>query len=90
VTQIAGRTYAQMQHSGFLSRFYYTTPYCMTMLEYCKLILQKVSFDISLFRKEFQKAMIRLLPEEVVDLKLWCLETFGQYYCLKAQLDIAS
>lgn len=61
----------------------------MTMLEYCKLILQKVSFDISLFRKEFLKAISNLLPEEVNELKTWCLATFGETYCEQARINLA-
>lgn len=46
-----------------------------TMLEYSKTILQKVSFDAKLFYKELKKALERLLPEEVAELKIW-LENF--------------
>ncbi|UWX53805.1 hypothetical protein NYZ99_11725 [Maribacter litopenaei] len=46
-----------------------------TMLEYSKTVLQKVSFDAKLFYKELKKALERLLPEEVAELKIW-LETF--------------
>ncbi len=46
-----------------------------TMLEYSKTVLQKVSFDAKLFYKELKKALVRLLPEEVEELKAW-LETF--------------
>jgi hypothetical protein len=56
----------------------------MTMLEYCKLILEKVSFDVALFRREFRKALRNLLPDEVQDLKLWCVNTFGLAYCTTA------
>ncbi|WP_026812828.1 hypothetical protein [Arenibacter certesii] len=42
-----------------------------TMLEYTKTVLQKVSFDSSLFCKELEKALTRLLPIEVEELKLW-------------------
>ncbi|MGB5273495.1 MAG: hypothetical protein WBN39_05515 [Flavobacteriaceae bacterium] len=41
------------------------------MLEYTKTVLQKVSFDVKLFCKEVKKAVERLLPEEVEELKLW-------------------
>lgn len=56
----------------------------MTMLEYCKMILQKVSFDPSLFRMELHKALKELLAEEVQELKQWCVRTFGITYCLHA------
>lgn len=41
------------------------------MLDYTKTILQKVSFDTKLFTKEVKKALIRLLPEEIQELKIW-------------------
>lgn len=46
-----------------------------TMLEYTKTVLKKVSFDAKLFYKELKKALVRLLPEEAEELKLW-LEQF--------------
>jgi len=41
------------------------------MLEYTKTILQKVSFDANLFAKEVRKAVSRLLPTEIEELKIW-------------------
>lgn len=41
------------------------------MIEYTKTILAKVSFDPNLFCKELKKAMDRLLPYEVEELKVW-------------------
>ena len=41
------------------------------MLEYTKTVLQKVSFDAKLFSKELQKAISRLLPNEIEELKIW-------------------
>ncbi|NDV15972.1 hypothetical protein GO009_08040 [Muricauda sp. TY007] len=41
------------------------------MLDYTKTILQKVSFDVKLFARELQKAISRLLPSEVEELKIW-------------------
>lgn len=41
------------------------------MLEYTKTVLQKVSFDSILFCKELEKAISRLLPFEVEELKQW-------------------
>lgn len=41
------------------------------MLDYTKTILQKVSFDAKLFTRELQKAISRLLPNEVEELKIW-------------------
>lgn len=51
-----------------------------TMLEYIKMILQKVSFDKSLFEKELKKAIAMLVPEEIKQLKSWCYEQFGRLY----------
>ncbi len=45
------------------------------MLEYTKTVLQKVSFDTKLFCKELKKAVSRLLPNEIEELKSW-LEQF--------------
>ena len=41
------------------------------MLDYTKTILQKVSFDVRLFSKELKKAISRLLPSEIEELKIW-------------------
>lgn len=41
------------------------------MLEYTKTVLQKVSFDVKLFTKELKKAISRLLPYEIEELKRW-------------------
>ena len=41
------------------------------MYEYTKVILQKVSFDPILFYKELEKAISRLLPYELEELKIW-------------------
>lgn len=41
------------------------------MFEYTKTILSKVSFDVNLFCKEVQKALQRLLPYEIEELKIF-------------------
>ena len=41
------------------------------MFEYTKTVLKKVSFDATLFCKEVQKAVERLLPYEVEELKIF-------------------
>ena len=41
------------------------------MFEYTKTILDKVSFDAVLFCKEVRKALTRLLPHEIEELKIW-------------------
>ena len=44
------------------------------IFEYTKTILKKVSFDAHLFRKELEKALERLLPFEIEELKIWLLK----------------
>lgn len=41
------------------------------MLEYTKTVLNKVSFDATLFCREVQKALERLLPYEIEELKIF-------------------
>lgn len=41
------------------------------MYDYTKTILERVSFDANLFCKELQKALERLLPYEIEELKIW-------------------
>jgi len=41
------------------------------MFEYTKTVLQKVSFDTQLFCKELKKAVNRLLPYEIEELRIW-------------------
>lgn len=41
------------------------------MFEYTKIVLHKVSFDAVLFCKEVQKAVQRLLPYEIQELKIF-------------------
>lgn len=50
------------------------------MLEMSKQILQKVSFDRLLFKKELRKSINWIKPSEHLQLKLWCLATFGAGY----------
>ncbi|OZI06709.1 hypothetical protein BWI93_18855 [Siphonobacter sp. BAB-5385] len=52
----------------------------ITVLEYVKIILQKVSFDAHLFEKELRKALRQLIPAEVKELKQWCYTLFGKIY----------
>lgn len=50
-----------------------------TMFAYTKEILERVSFDPSLFTKELQKALKALLPYEVEQLREWLLNfTLGK------------
>ncbi|MFD2541212.1 hypothetical protein ACFSSB_02680 [Lacinutrix gracilariae] len=41
------------------------------MFEYTKTVLNKVSFDAALFCKEVQKAVQRLLPYELEELRIF-------------------
>jgi DNA topoisomerase VI subunit A len=50
------------------------------MLELCKEILTKVSFDQVLFQKELKKSLKWIKKEEVDGFKKWCLSTFGKQY----------
>ena len=49
------------------------------MLEFSKNILQKVSFDQNLFRKELQKSARWIGKNEIITLKVWALTSFSQY-----------
>ena len=48
------------------------------MFEYTKTILDKVSFDAVLFCKEVKKALQRLLPHEIEELKIWIVSLTEQ------------
>lgn len=48
------------------------------MFEMYKYVLDKVSFDQLLFRKELEKAMKKIKPNEQLLFKMWCLNTFDQ------------
>jgi hypothetical protein len=50
------------------------------MLELSQKILQKVSFDKMLFKKELMKSIRWVKPSEKTLLLMWCLTTFGQQY----------
>ncbi|MCD4734733.1 MAG: hypothetical protein K8R53_01695 [Bacteroidales bacterium] len=50
------------------------------MLKYTKTILQKVSFNKDLFRKELRKSLKWLNKEEMLILKIWCVSQFGNIY----------
>lgn len=44
------------------------------IFDYTKTVLKKVSFDVELFSKELKKAVKRLLPFEIEELRLWLLQ----------------
>lgn len=45
--------------------------FVMSMLDYCKIILQKVHFSRRLFRKEYKKSFLYLEAAEREELKRW-------------------
>jgi hypothetical protein len=47
-----------------------------TMLEYCKMVLQSVSFNKQLFKKEYRKSMKWLKHNELLQLKDWIRNDF--------------
>lgn len=49
-----------------------------TMLEYCKYVLQRVSFNPGLLRKEYRKSILWLQPGEVAQLKQWIRKNKAQ------------
>ncbi len=50
------------------------------MFELSKNILEKVSFDKTLFRKELTKAVKWLKPDEKMLLMVWCISMYGNQY----------
>lgn len=48
------------------------------MLEYTKIILEKVSFEPWIFKKELRKALRQSTKEEVKQLMSWCREKFSK------------
>ncbi|MBK8499048.1 MAG: hypothetical protein IPL52_09570 [Flavobacteriales bacterium] len=50
------------------------------MMEFSKQVLQKVSFDRLLFKKELTKAVRWMGQSDQLVLKAWCLATFGHLY----------
>ncbi|HRH39310.1 MAG TPA: hypothetical protein PK760_13250 [Flavobacteriales bacterium] len=50
------------------------------MMEFSKQVLQKVSFDRILFKKELTKACKWLGKSDQLVLQAWCLATFGHVY----------
>lgn len=63
------------------------------MLEYAKVILPKVSFSKELFRKELNKCIHWVEPEQIQELYKWCQENFNEMYpdvLAEAFTDIAA
>lgn len=53
-------------------------------LEYCKFILEKVSFDEFLFEKELQKALSRLTATDVKELVVWLRSKFNHHAVVRS------
>jgi len=57
------------------------------IFEYTKTVLKKVSFNAELFCKELEKAINRLLPFEIEELRIWLDEFTASrpelYSCLR-------
>ena len=52
----------------------------MTMLDYQKTILNKVSFDKNLFRKELKKSYKWLKNDEIKNLSSWVKDQYYRMY----------
>jgi hypothetical protein len=52
----------------------------LSMLEFKKRILLKVSFDLVLFEKELRKAFQWLNGTDLEHLKIWCYTNFSDLY----------
>ena len=50
------------------------------MLEFCKSVLEKVSFDQVLFRKELIKSIQWINTTDAKSLREWCIEMYGNKY----------
>jgi hypothetical protein len=50
------------------------------MLEYSKIVLEKVSFNRDLFKKELEKSKRSLKDEEILLLQHWCTRSFQEKY----------
>jgi len=57
------------------------------IFEYTKTVLKKVSFNVDLFCKELEKAINKLLPYEIEELRIWLHEFTANrpelYSCLR-------
>lgn len=50
-----------------------------SMLDYCKLILEKVRFNKKLFWKEYKKSCHNLADNEVAELREWLNSRYGPF-----------
>ena len=60
------------------------------MFDYTKSVLERVSFNVSLFRKELEKAIKTLLPFELDQLREWLLNFTNEKPELKQCLIIVN
>lgn len=47
------------------------------MLEFCKTVLNAVSFDSKLFEKELYKSLISVSTSDLPELRQWCYQNFN-------------
>ena len=52
------------------------------MLEFCKTVLKRVSFDRRLFARELKKSFSWLSYEDALTLKAWALATYPKRYAV--------
>ncbi|MEA5457966.1 hypothetical protein VB796_02910 [Arcicella sp. LKC2W] len=50
----------------------------MSPIEYAKMILEKVSFEPKIFKKELRKALKNSSKQDFKHLMDWCRERFGK------------
>ncbi len=60
----------------------------MSWLSYSKIILEKVSFDQKIFRKELRKSLARLSRDEIRKLESWCQSNFNTFLSHIAVVEI--
>lgn len=60
------------------------------MFDYTKSVLERVSFDVALFRKELEKAIKTLLPFELDQLREWLVNFTNEKPELKQCLIVVN
>lgn len=56
------------------------------MLEFCQLVISKVSFDKTLVIKEIRKSVKLLSHSDLALFQIWCYREFGKFY--RQDLDL--
>lgn len=69
-----------MYYGTILTRYLRVHLNKIEMLEFCKEVLSKVSFDRKLFAKELRKSTRWLKGKDRARLKEWCLNRYGELY----------